>query len=257
MDVIGFLSIDNMSSQLAKRGSIYGWIEHHNYIVWHYNGPAIDQRRDWDAHIKWLADYHTNTVEWGWANGQPIYGNGIMYHYVVLPDGRIVQTREKRGRSHDVRWHAGNVIANEQGIAIHVPIGGSQEPSEAQTRSLFDLTSHLAVTYGIPADRVTGHCEWSQNSCPGIPLMERLKAWKASPPVVLLPNTMRYTIKIPSGAYMRVRPYTSSSLKEILKDQSVRVLGFGIGTNIKVPVWYIVETESGVIGWIHHSGFSA
>ncbi|NJL57760.1 N-acetylmuramoyl-L-alanine amidase [bacterium] len=213
----------------------------------------MSQERDWDAHIKWLAEYHGQQVVWGWANGQAIYGNGIMYHYVVLPDGRIVRTREMERNMHDVRWHCGNVEGNECGIAVHIPIGGTQEPSIPQTRSMYALMSHLAVSYNIPADRATGHKQWSQNTCPGEPLMHRLEAWKAAPPPVFFVTSIAKNITARGGAYLRNAPSRVGMLKEVIPANTIMscvgaVIGEEVGGEAR---WWLVNYRN-AIGYIHY-----
>ena len=135
-------------------------------VVVHYNGPAVPNMTDKDAvwqHIVADANYHIRTI-WGYGpRGEPLYGDGLMYHIVIAPDGERWLCRDITA----VLWHCGAWPQNATALAVHVPIGGDQHATAAQIQSLAELVdTWLSLGHGT-RDQVWGHQELSPTSCPG------------------------------------------------------------------------------------------
>ncbi|NTV72556.1 MAG: N-acetylmuramoyl-L-alanine amidase, partial [Azonexaceae bacterium] len=105
-------------------------------------------------------------------------GDGLQYHYAVLSDGTIHQTRD----AGDVLWHCGNSVGNQWSLSVHLPLGGQQDATEPQWAATLTLFQWLASRHLIPVQRVLGHKEWKNTECPGPFLMRRLNRWRADAP---------------------------------------------------------------------------
>jgi len=140
-------------------------------ITLHYNGPAVGGFGRPEREIR-------HVVEIDVPNHQERIGaDSLMYHLVVLSDGSIWQTRDYQLQA----WHCGNFEGNEHSIAVHLPLGGTQDATPAQ----WDVTEHLFDAlidkYDLAGRSVVkGHQEWSATACPGPHLMNRLRAWRAA-----------------------------------------------------------------------------
>ena len=84
----------------------------------------------------------------------------VSAHYVVrASDGAVVQSVPET----DIAWHAGNRSVNGSSIGIEHEgyVGNCASLTEAMYESSARLVAHLAIRYGIPADRrhIIGHSE--------------------------------------------------------------------------------------------------
>jgi N-acetylmuramoyl-L-alanine amidase len=139
-------------------------------VTLHYNGPAVGAFGDSDRELK-------HVVEIDVPNHQERIGaDSLMYHLLVLSDGSVWQTRDFELQA----WHCGNAEGNEHSIAVHLPIGGTQDAAPAQWEATTTLFEALIGEY-LLSDRqaVKGHLEWSATQCPGVLLMHRLRAWRS------------------------------------------------------------------------------
>lgn len=144
------------------------------YITLHYNGPRVNgfgNRSREIAQLQFDATYQMRPGALGAASG----GDGIQYHGATLSDGLNLQLRDWEA----MLWHSGNYVGNTQSIAWHVPLGGYQQPTQAQLKSLFDVViPALMHAYAIPVANVKGHREWKATDCPGT-LFPYLLQWRA------------------------------------------------------------------------------
>lgn len=147
----------------------------------HYNGPPVAGAGTLMAELKQLAAdarYHITG---------PLHADGIQYHWAVLCTGEWAQLRDERA----ILWHAANRYANTRHIAIHLPLGGAQQPTDAQWAGACALFEDLAHRYRWYAadgrvDRtvIKGHREWPrsdgkpQKSCPGPIVTRLLNLWR-------------------------------------------------------------------------------
>lgn len=146
----------------------------------HYNGPETAIAPTIDAEIKHLqaiAKHHVDRI-WGYFQGQPVYGHGIMYDYAIGATGTIYWLRDLT----DVLWHCANGAGNKTSLAIHIPIGNRQRPTDKQWASATALFDALAETHRFDAQTKTfGHYEWSNSECPGAVLIPMLETWRTQP----------------------------------------------------------------------------
>ena len=158
----------------------------------HYNGPSLPFVPNPARELEFIrtVDVRTHQTRLG--------ADGLQYHFVVLSDGAVYQTRDLDR----VAWHCGNQTGNEQSLAVHLPLGvrgnAHQEPTSAQWRATTNLFRDLAAQHGFPAEAVYGHNEWPRNSgaarpspeyrllprqsaCPGRALHKLLAEYRARP----------------------------------------------------------------------------
>lgn len=182
---LGGIAVEDIRAQLAHANwSIGRRSGNPTGATIHYEGPAFAlfgnvaaERRQ----IAYDAQYHLAKV-WGYtSSGQPIYGNGLMYHLNVLSDGAILLSRDLD----EHLWHCGNQIGNTQHLAIHLVLGEGQTPTTIQWERLTRLCDTLKDVYGWQSRQaIVGHNEWpritgwslpspvyrvlkSQSACPG------------------------------------------------------------------------------------------
>lgn len=134
----------------------------------HYNGPAVSAFGNVTRELAHVINIDV-------PNHQSRIGaDSLMYHFVVFSDGSLWQTRDLDL----IAWHCAHPYGNEHSIAIHLPIGGNQQPTAAQLASLSALLDALGRDYNFPRSAVRGHQEWSATACPGVPLMGWLRSWR-------------------------------------------------------------------------------
>ena len=169
-----------------------------SHITIHYHGPPVPEAARTSATPAYLANiarYHMQPGSLGAPNG----GDGIQYHLAINDNGAIYRCRPDSAQL----WHCGTLTGNSQSLAIHMAIGGDQQPTARALQSLTDLLYELRRRYNIPADRVVGHMEWSPTSCPGVHLMRWIVAYRdreGQPPVLrpLPPPLGQYVVRYPA-----------------------------------------------------------
>ncbi len=139
------------------------WLKNKRGVIVHYSGPAVDLSRPVLEVLQAEAAYHCGKV-WAWSwDGKPLYGDGLMYHLSIGPNGEKFLCRDIES----VLWHCGAWPENAEALAVHVPIGGDQHATAAQRRALYEVCDQwIAAGHGKRAD-VKGHQEVSPTSCPG------------------------------------------------------------------------------------------
>jgi hypothetical protein len=91
----------------------------------------------------------------------------IAYHYVIMPNGKVISGRPERCEGAHARGYnsylgialVGNFSAGRHGAAAH--------PTKAQFASLVRLCSYLRHKYSIPLQRIMPHNAVSKTECPG------------------------------------------------------------------------------------------
>lgn len=140
--------------------------------VIHYNGgPTPD--RAWQQPVDWIrfiAGLHMETGRFapGWRL------NGIAYTEWVVFD----TVYRLRNYGADLP-HAGNLDWNRNALALHVPVGGSQQPAASTLRALFARTTDHLRAMGLGRARCVGHQEVGSSACPGSPLMQAIRQYRA------------------------------------------------------------------------------
>lgn len=102
-----------------------------------------------------------------WPGFVSSLGFHIGYHFVILGDGEIVQTR----RENEIGAHC---IPNDGKIGIALTGNfETEKPSSAQFDALSMLLKRVKKEYGLTDKDVFGHYEKSSTLCPG----KELKKW--------------------------------------------------------------------------------
>lgn len=127
-------------------------------LVVHYNGPPVHQ-----AALQQLigdAGYHCDEI-WGYDNGVPLYGDGIMYHIGIGEDGTAYLMRDFE----DWLYHCAAWPQNATALSVTIPIGDGQHATKAALATLKRICDEWrAAGHG---NQVWGHQELSPTSCPG------------------------------------------------------------------------------------------
>jgi hypothetical protein len=222
------------------------------YITIHYSGVDyndVTQEQE-KARIIAEAKYQLNK-NWGTAK-EPLYGDGLMYDYVVLKSGEVVRTRRERL----CLWHCGNVVGNALSWSVHVMLGPKQDMTELQKKGLYDLVDDLRSNSGIPRNNVVGHCEWprirgepilsddyvllpGQSVCPGPKVMRAIHAYRALSDEVT-PELKHFQV---IGNVDVARVYTARSYfspRAVIEDNFVDLVA---GT--------VIEVDDVTDGWAH------
>lgn len=132
------------------------------YITLHYSAVNYNLRSKADELNTLVAEakFHINKV-WGYlSNGTPLYGDSLMYDFVVLRDGTILTTRFVCKQL----YHCGNSLGNALSWSLHVMTGDKQTLTQTQRNALFTLTSKLRKLSSIPVVNVIGHRHWPRSS---------------------------------------------------------------------------------------------
>lgn len=105
--------------------------------------------------------WHNYHLSLGWA--------GLGYHYVVCPHGTVLTGRGLNR----VGSHSPGVNATRIGVLFMV--GGAQQPPANMLRAFRELRVWLSAR-GVNSNSITGHQAHVSTSCPGAPLMSRVRS---------------------------------------------------------------------------------
>ena len=160
------LKVDPEARSRRKRtGSVTG-------ATLHYNGPPVAGFGTPEREVRQLVD-----VDVPWQQ-RSLGADSLMYHFAILSDGTIHQTRDLDL----IAWHCRNTEGNNHSLAVHLPLGGVQRPSAKQWDATVALLEAIMGEYGLEGRGVVkGHLEWASTECPGPVLMQRLREWRAGP----------------------------------------------------------------------------
>jgi hypothetical protein len=165
------------------------------FVTLHYSAVVyLDRSRT--AELARILDEAAYQIRKNWAKpGQPpIYGDGLMYDFVILSDGTIVRTRKEPRQL----WHCNNAIGNRSSWSLHWMLGPGQNLTAEQRGSTFALIDALRAYSGIPRQNIVAHCEWplsngqpvrsstyrllrGQSACPGSTLFPHVPAYRSLP----------------------------------------------------------------------------
>lgn len=140
-------------------------------VTLHYNGPAVSGFGNPEAELR-------HVIQVDVPNHQSrLAADSLQYHVVVTSDGAIYQTRDLSLPA----AHCGEAHGNQYSLAVHLPLGGTQDATPAQWTATCRLFEALITEYEMPNGRqaVRGHDEWKATLCPGPNLKRRLLAWRA------------------------------------------------------------------------------
>jgi hypothetical protein len=168
------LTLDDTRGKIKRAGWSIGTRRATRYFTLHFNGPpvkAFGNPVGEFAQLQFDATYHMRPGALGSKRG----GDGIQYHGATLSNGRNVLLRDWNA----MLWHCGVTEGNAYSIAWHVPIGGNQQPTQAQIKSVFEVVIPCVLgQYGIWYKGVRAHMEWKATNCPGVPLMRILSEYR-------------------------------------------------------------------------------
>lgn len=161
MPIIGGLDIPLLGN-IPRANWTIGRRAATRYFTVHYNGPSVPGF----GYPKLEADQIRSDARWqmrAGALGAKSGGDGIQYHGGTFSDGSNWLFRD----IFDLLWHCRNFEGNSFSISWHLPLGGAQQPTSAQIRSLYAVIDACRSAFGIPAVAVKGHKEWASTDCPG------------------------------------------------------------------------------------------
>lgn len=124
------------------------------HITLHHMGETFAPGRDPLAYLRNLQSWSRTSKHW----------SDIPYHYIIDLDGHVYEGRDIRvagdtNTEYDPRGHALiEVVGNFEEV----------EPNSAQLEAVVALTAQLADKYGVPAQNIASHRDFSkQTVCPG------------------------------------------------------------------------------------------
>jgi hypothetical protein len=141
-------------------------------VVGHYNGPPVAAWA-WEKPLEWIQlinDLHARPGRFspGWTF------DGIAYHEFVVFD-TVYRLREYGA----TLPHCGNLSWNYHSLALHIPVGGSQRPSDSTYRTFFArVTDHLEAMR-LGRGNLVGHREVDSSHCPGDEIQSAVGSYRA------------------------------------------------------------------------------
>ncbi len=163
----------------------------------HYNGPPVAGAGTPEREIRQLVH-----IDVPWQQ-RSLGADSLMYHFAVLSDGSIHQTRDLDL----VAWHSRTTEGNTHSLAVHLPLGGIQRPTARQWDATAALMDAIIDEYGLSGrSAVKAHLEWAATECPGPVLMQRLRQYRAT-----TPGTPRATPAADTSALFRIRRDVSAA----------------------------------------------
>jgi hypothetical protein len=124
------------------------------HITLHHMGETFALGRDPLAYLRNLQSWSRATKHW----------SDIPYHYIIDLDGHVYEGRDIRVAGDT------NTEYDPHGHALIEVVGNFEEvePNSAQLEAVVALTAQLADKYGVPAQNIASHRDFSkQTVCPG------------------------------------------------------------------------------------------
>ena len=141
------IQIDKKECELGVRTSKVEWIEFH-----------------------YTASPDTTTLSSIKTSHENKYGiDYIWYHYVIKTNGEITSTRDEKCIAAADKWEKNNYRF------IQIAFVGDDKPTDAQTKSMINLSKLIQTRYKLPIDSVSSHQEWGPKS-----VKENLIYWYGS-----------------------------------------------------------------------------
>ena len=133
------------------------------HVTLHHTGSAEPLRPEEDAREKLRGLQSWGASDRNWWD--------VPYHYLIDLEGRIYEGRDHRfmgetNTTYDPRGHfLISVIGNYE----------RQPATPAQLETIADLMAWAITRYNVPLDRLGGHYNYAQTSCPGVELRKYLE----------------------------------------------------------------------------------
>lgn len=125
------------------------------HVTLHHSGSAEPLRPSDDpvAKLRGLQSWGASDRNW-WD---------VPYHFLIDLSGRVYEGRDWRYMGET------NTDYNPAGHFLISVIGnyGLQEPTKAQIEAIADLMAWAVERFDVPLDRIGGHYDYAQTSCPG------------------------------------------------------------------------------------------
>lgn len=156
--------VEGRASRVRRQGEV-------THLTLHYNGPPVKGVGSVEREIRQIVDVDVPHQQ------KALKADSLMYHFAVLSDGSVHLTRDLEL----IAWHTRHPTGNRHSLGIHLPLGGTQQPTTRQWDATVALFEALLGSYALD-DRsvVRGHKEWADTECPGPALMPRLLAWRGT-----------------------------------------------------------------------------
>lgn len=182
-------------SRRKRKGAVIG-------ATLHYNGPPVSGFGTPSRELRQLIH-----IDVPWQQRQ-LGADSLMYHFAVLSDGAIYQTRDLDL----IAWHCRDSIGNNGSLAVHLPLGGMQRPTRQQWDATLSLFHAIMEEYGLrERTTVKAHLEWAATECPGPVLTQRLREWRESPSEPSTAAIFRIKRSV-SAARVRTQPTRSAPI---------------------------------------------
>ncbi|MEL6225935.1 MAG: peptidoglycan recognition family protein [Pseudomonadota bacterium] len=130
-------------------------------IIIHMTGVRMQPKISLERKMRGLQGYSQRRAKIG-RRFRRAWGD-IPYHYYIGVSGRVAKGR-------DINFAGDTNTKYDVSDRIQVVVEGEfskQRPRAAQLKTLVRLTKWLAQTYGIKADKISGHNDHAATSCPG------------------------------------------------------------------------------------------
>lgn len=141
-------------------------------IIVHHTGERQQPKVSLEAKMRGLQHFATTPGRVGLLK-KPAWGD-VPYHYYIDVAGKIAEGR-------DVNFAGDATTGFDNDGRIQITVEGDfdrEQPAQEQLASLMKLVRWLALTYGIPAEGISGHGDHDQTNCPGAnlkPFLEELR----------------------------------------------------------------------------------
>lgn len=133
------------------------------HVTLHHTGSAEPLRPDEDpaATLRGLQSWGASARNW-WD---------VPYHFLIDLQGRVYEGRDWRYMGET------NTAYDPSGHFLISVIGnyGRQEPTQAQIEAIADMMAWAIDRFDVPVDRIGGHYNYAETSCPGRQLRRYLE----------------------------------------------------------------------------------
>ncbi|MHB1168430.1 MAG: peptidoglycan recognition protein family protein [Longimicrobiales bacterium] len=161
---VGSLPSEVAESEVAGGAELRLRIPHRiTHVTLHHSGSPEPLRPSDDpvAKLRGLQSWGASDRNW-WD---------VPYHFLIDLSGRVYEGRDWRYMGET------NTDYNPSGHFLISVIGnyGLQEPTQAQIEAIADLMAWAVERFDVPLDRIGGHYDYAETSCPGDHLRELLE----------------------------------------------------------------------------------
>jgi hypothetical protein len=139
------------------------------YITIHHSGTQSKPDKSAFDKIRGLQKFsqHENTLDNG--KTKPVWPD-IPYHFYIVSSGEILEGRELKyvGDTNTEYDPTGHILICLEGSFQ------TEQPTEAQMKSLREIVPWLTQKYKVPFDKIGGHKDYASTTCPGKNLYDHL-----------------------------------------------------------------------------------